>query len=322
MPGRTTRHDLGAAITKLMSLHDGDAGVIDTIACGTAAVPALHLILMSRDRSGIFETRRRAVEALEALKAYDVLREYLSAPREITDPAERTGEDAVINAAARALGRAGDTRDAPLLFGLLRARALAGVIEASGRFRQISTLPHFIQALGDDFTRTAAETAIRRFGARALKPLLDAAVAPVIVQGRETNASVNRRRSVLRLLSTMPLAAARIPQRFTDLINDADPWIAIWASRTALAHLNAGEQNRAVARLLALLRDADELIAEEIEDCLVDHFAAARSAIEQAERTQAPSDVPIWRSHDYSDRVFERIRKRTAAGAGLQGTTR
>jgi hypothetical protein len=320
MSGRATQHDLGAAITRLMSLHDGDAGVIDAIACGRGAIPALHSILTSRDHSGIFEIRRRAVEALEGLKAHDVLRDYLAAPQEIADPVERTGEDAVINAAARALGRVGDTRDMPLLFGLLRTRPLAGVIEAAGRFRQISTLPHFIEALGDDFTRGAAETAIRRFGARARKVLLEAALAPVMVQGRETNASIGRRRSVLRLLNKMLLAPVQRPEGFADLIDTPDPWIAIWASRIALAHLDNDARNRAVARLLSLLKDADELIAEEIEDCLVDHFATARPAIEQAERTLAPSDVPIWRSHDYSDRVFARIRKRMGTGTGMQGT--
>jgi hypothetical protein len=321
MPGRTTQHDLGAAITRLMSLHDGDRGVIDVIACGRAAIPALHSILQSRDHSGIFETRRRAVEALEALKAYDTLREFLSAPQDIADPVERTGEDAVVNAAARVLGRLGDTRDMPLLFGLLRARPLAGVIEAAGRFRQISTLPPFIDALGDDFTRGAAEDAIRRFGVRARKALLEAAVSPVMIQGRETTASVSRRRSVLCLLHNMPLTAGTLSEGFGDLIGDPDPWIAIWASRIALSCMDRSDQARAVARLLSLLTDADELIAEELEDCLVEHVATARPAIEHAERAQAPSDVPIWRSHDFSDRVFERIRKRMSADSGTQGST-
>jgi hypothetical protein len=320
MPGRKTQHDLGAAITKLMSLHDGDVGVIETIACGTAAVPALHSILFSRDSSGIYEPRRRAIEALEVLKAHEALREYLSAPQDISDPIERSGEDAVINAAARALGRLADTRDMPLLFGLLRTRPLAGVIEAAGRFRQISTLPDFIRALGDDFTRSAAEAAILRFGVKARKELLKCVLAPALVQGRETSASISRRRSALRILQIMPLRADVIPAPWSEVIDSSDPWIAVWASRIALTHLDPTEHRHAIERLLFLLHEADELIAEEIEDCLVEHFASARAAIEEAARALPVSDVPIWRSRDYTDRVFERIRSRTQTNFEIHGT--
>jgi len=319
MPGRTTQHDLGAAITKLMSLHDGDVGVVDTIACGRAAIPALHSILRSRESSGIFETRCRAIEALEALKAYDALREYLASPQDLSDAVERAGEDAVINAAVRALGRLADTRDMPLIFGLLRSRPLAGVVEAAGRFRQISTLPDFIKALGDDFTRSAAETAIRRFGVKARPALLETAISPICVNNRETNASIGRRRCVLRLLCETPLTADMLPDDFANGIDADDPWIAILTARIALALLDDVQRKRAVARLIALLKDADELIAEEIEDCLVDHFISARPAIEQAAQDLAASTVPIWRSHDYSDRVFERIRKRTQVHFAIQG---
>jgi hypothetical protein len=40
------------AIAKLKSLQDADTGVIDAIACGRQAVPALRQILFERERSG------------------------------------------------------------------------------------------------------------------------------------------------------------------------------------------------------------------------------------------------------------------------------
>jgi HEAT repeat protein len=319
MSAAATHHDLGAAITKLMSLHDGDVGVIETIACGAAAIPALHSILLSRDRAGIFETRRRAVEALEGLKAFDVLRDYLAAPNETDDPVERTGEDAVINAAARALGRLGDTRDMPRLFALLRSRPLAGVIEATSRFRQISTVPAFIQALGDDFTRSAAESAIRKFGVKARGLLLQAALARVPQTGQEAGASISRRRSALKLLQAVPTPPGTLPPAFDAVTRDDDPWIALWACRLSLACFDRAHQRDAIDRLLTMLTSADELLAAEVEDCLVEHYDLARDMIETTERRHVEPPVPIWRSHDYTDRVFERVRKRISTNTGMEG---
>jgi hypothetical protein len=91
------------AIDKLKSLHDGDRGVIEIAACGRRAIPALRALLFEREPSGLYRPRCQAVKALAALEAYDALIEYLNAPRETADPVERIGEDAVINAAARAL---------------------------------------------------------------------------------------------------------------------------------------------------------------------------------------------------------------------------
>jgi len=123
----------------------------------------------------------------------------------------------------------------------------------------------------------------------------------------------------LRLLQEMPLSADLLPADFASGIDANDPWIAILTARIVLAVYDEAQQSRAIARLITLLKDADELIAEEIEDCLVDHFASARPAIEQAAQDLAASTVPIWRSHDYSDRVFERIRKRTQGHFTIQG---
>ena len=54
----------------------------------------------------------RSSSALRSLRAYYVLREFLALRREISDPVERTGEDAVINAVA--LKPRADTADGNL----------------------------------------------------------------------------------------------------------------------------------------------------------------------------------------------------------------
>ena len=70
------------------------------------------------NRVGSTQPRCLAVRALAALEAYDVLIEYLNAPREVADPVERVGEDAVINAAAYALAGLHEERILELLLKL------------------------------------------------------------------------------------------------------------------------------------------------------------------------------------------------------------
>jgi hypothetical protein len=94
---------LTEAINRMMSLHDGDRGLLEVVACGKEAIGPPRFLLFKREPSGIYEPRRRVASALRSLQAYDVLREFLALRREISDPVERTGEDAVINAAAREL---------------------------------------------------------------------------------------------------------------------------------------------------------------------------------------------------------------------------
>ena len=62
------------------------------------------MILFKRDSAGIFEPRRRAAQALAALKATDVLKEFVAGWLRATDPVEGFGDEAVLGAASRALG--------------------------------------------------------------------------------------------------------------------------------------------------------------------------------------------------------------------------
>ena len=70
------------AIKKLKSLHDGDRGLIETVACGRRAISALRALLFEREPIGLFQVRCLAARALAGLEAYDVLIEFLEAPRD------------------------------------------------------------------------------------------------------------------------------------------------------------------------------------------------------------------------------------------------
>ena len=177
---------LRAAIDKLRSLHDGDRGVIEIAACGRRAIPALRALLFEREPSGLYQPRCQAVKALAALEAYDVLIEYLNAPRAIADPVERVGEDAVINAAARALTGLHEARIFELLMSLAETRLLPGVIGALGRFGKVEAIPYLVEALTEDESRPAAEAALGNLGSPARQALLVAATQPSPPAGRES----------------------------------------------------------------------------------------------------------------------------------------
>jgi hypothetical protein len=245
----------------------------------------------------LYETRRRAVEVLASLKTYDTLRCYLGAPRDIADPVERTGEEAVINAAARVLGDLGDERDLPLLFALLKRGRLSGVIESIGRFRLAEALPYFIDALADDFSRPAAEDAILKLGLTSQDALLRCAIRSAPLSEREVDTRKQQRRSALRLLLRLGEAPHALRAAADVLIQDPDPWIAMLSSRLCLDCAMDPTNPAAITRLIGLLKSADGLLADEIADCLLSHFDAARNMIDaaiEAEQSDRNAGRPWW----------------------------
>jgi hypothetical protein len=132
------------AIRKLKSLHDGDLAILEVAGYGGRAIPALRELLFAREPSGLYQVRCRAVEALALIKAYDVLIEFLRAERQVTDPVEQVGEEAVINAAALALANLRGQGVFELLLRLGTRGSLPGVIGALGGFGRVAaiTCPH------------------------------------------------------------------------------------------------------------------------------------------------------------------------------------
>jgi PBS lyase HEAT-like repeat len=266
------------AIAKLKSFHGGDRGVLDAIACGERAVPALRTILFEREPSGLYQTRCRAVEALSAIGADDVLIKFLEAGDGSDDPIERLGEDAVINAAALALANTSDRHVFELLLRLAHRPALTGVIGALGAFENAAAIPALIDALDEDASRLTAEAALRKLG-RSARPALIYAVDRKVPSGdRESESSARRRRSALRLL--MEIDGSSQAWRDTrHLLHDKDAKVAAIACEIGVARGSASERAQAVRRLIDLLSQEDWLLREQIESNLVAHYDCARSAI-------------------------------------------
>lgn len=117
-------------------------------------------MLFERDPSDLFEVRCRAAYALAALGAHKVLLEFLRLPHDASDPVERLGDDAVINAAARAVAKWREEHIFRLLLALAKRRILPGVIAALGSFSRPEAIPCLVDALAEDECRPAAEATL------------------------------------------------------------------------------------------------------------------------------------------------------------------
>jgi HEAT repeat protein len=278
-PGEPSHEDVGRAIAKLKSLYADDLCIDEVAACGRRAIPALRDLLFEREPSGLYQVRRRAVEALAELGAYDVLMDFLRVPREAEDPVERLGDEAVTNAAALALTRVREEQVFQLLLSVARRRYLAGVITALGSYHRTEAIPVLVDALATDDCRSAAETALKKLGSLTLSVLLKAAILPLPSTDRESVSSTRRRRSALGLLCEIGIPSERWPT-LRRLMTDRDGKIVMLACKICLTSAQCGDRKYAVCRLIELLPDADWMLVQDIEDCLVTHFDQAKNIVD------------------------------------------
>lgn len=274
--------EIERAIARLSSLRDdAPLGVVEAVACGAKAIPALRRVLFTGESSGLYEARRRAVEALAQLRAYEVLIEYLDLSREVVDPVEETGEQAIINAIARALARWDDPRAVPLLLGLTHRPPLPGIVEALGKIRCADALDYFVAALAEDDVRTQAEAALRNLGATAVPALVETALVRRPTDACESASSRRRRQSALRLIAEMPLHGAATWPALSGLMEDGDRRVRALACRIALRIAPERDRRRAMETLIDLLSGSDFLLREDIGDWFAGHHAHAKEVLER-----------------------------------------
>jgi hypothetical protein len=109
--------------------------------------------------------------------------------------------------------------------------------------------------------------------------LLEAATVPLPSAERESVSSIRRRRSALGLLAEIP------PERWPalrHLMTDEDGKIVLLACKLCLTNARIQDRKDAIRRLIELLSDADWMLAQDIEDCLVIHFDQANDIIAAA----------------------------------------
>ncbi len=296
--------DVEQAMNKLQSLHDGDIGVLDVIACGGPAVPALRTLLFERETSGLFQSRCRAVEALAALGAYAVLLDYLRMEHVANDPVERLGDDAVINAAAQALASVREQDVFELLLRLAQRPGLTGVIRALGSFQRPQAIPVLIDALEDDTSRQAAEVALRRLGRPVRSALVSSAKLQSPSSEHESESSLRRRRSALGLLCEIGISQ-RIWPALRSLMYDTDAKVSFLSCQVCLLSARASERSHAVRRLIGLLPGSDWMLRDEIENVLITHIDVARRVIDRY--VQDVADTANTARESLTERVLHRV---------------
>lgn len=291
-------------VDKLRSTHDGDSAVLELVAYGNKAIPALRTLLFSREPSGLYEARVRAIEALAKLDAHHILVEFLKSRRDVIDPVERLGEDAVINAAARNEAYRSEPGLFELLLELGQRPCLTGVIFALGTFRNTRTIPLLIQALSEDVSRLTAEVALKRIGVVARPALLEIVTRTRASSTYRSESQLRQCRSALGLLAEMGVSP-KMWRNLRPLMHDNDPRIAITACELCLSIGSAPNQREAVHRLIRLSANVDWAVRDEIERYLIAHLHVARSAIptsSELEALKAESETV----KDFVERILQR----------------
>lgn len=258
---RTTDHqDIEAAVGRLRNLHDGEAAMLAVVALGPAAREPLGALLREREPSGIFQPRCLAARALGLLHGDELLIDFLRNPRFPDSPVERAGEDAAVNAAARALGRHCPEGALDLLIEIGCGRPhLDGVIEALAGYARAEAIPALTAGLAEDVSRNAAEAGLRTIGAPAQPLLLTIAyeIDP------DTESHRRQRHAALAVLLDIGAPDGAGPA-LEALIGDEDSMIAAAASGVVLRFGPTSLQRRAGARLIELERGAEIRLAIEI----------------------------------------------------------
>lgn len=214
-----------AALDRITSLREGDRGVLEAIDLGPAIVPDLAKILFAREPSGLFQTRCRAIDALAALRAFDVLADFLRWLRTADDPVERLGDDVVASAAGRAVAELRNAEISDLLLESARHRPLQGILLGLASFLRRDALPIFINALGEDELRPTAQSCLRRYGSSARSDLLATALERALPMDRESESHLRKRRAALSVLIELGITS-KLKDRLFELARDRDPLIA------------------------------------------------------------------------------------------------
>jgi hypothetical protein len=303
---------LVAALDRLL---DGESAVAALVALGSRAIGPLRRFLLEGRPSTVYQPRRWAVQALGGLDAKEVLIEYLTSLPPIADPQIRLAEEAVENAALREFVRWPGAETTAFLLALSKDRMRAGLVEAFGKLGVVEAIPYLDRALEDDYTRLAAEQALKSIGEPAREALLLSATIALPRGAPETPSSLRRRQSVLRVLAELGIRPDDWP-RLRELVWEPDPEIAI---RTCALAVQAGlreDREAVIGRLVAVAGQAPWFLQEDIVACLLSWFDAARPLIEAeiARRARAPE---IEQAQDQCLRLLRRVMRRGLEARGV-----
>jgi hypothetical protein len=270
VPDHSSDHhqgDLQTIIARLGKLQAGPCWLDDIMRHGKDALPALRTLLFRREPSGLSQARCQAAQALAALKAFDVLDDFLTCDRSIADPVERLGEDTVLSIAASLIARRGDGATFDLLMTLAGQKHLRGIIEGLGSFRRPESIPVLIDALAHDDLRQAAETALLGLIHLARQYLVQAACRSHDGDPSESESSLRQRRSALALLRDLRVSRQEW-SHLRVLLHDPDRQISALACQIGIKVGILEERAWARAHLESLKAEASWLECFQIDQVL------------------------------------------------------
>jgi hypothetical protein len=176
----------------------------------------------------------------------------------------------VVSSAAHTIARRKDDRTFTLLYELASRRPLTGVISALASFQRPTAIPIFINALGEDEVRLAAETALTSYGSTARSLLLDAADR-FKTSNDLSESQLRKCRSILMLLSEIGVGGREM-DRLRPFITSADTQVSVLACRIALCSGSKSTRAKARARLMQLRTCVPWLERMQIEQYLASAF--------------------------------------------------
>jgi hypothetical protein len=274
-------------IVKLVSLVGSEETTSQLVPYGDRAVKALKEYLLKGKPGSVYQPRQRAVFALAALGARDVLIEYLRMPQEIADPVVRFAEEAVQSSAARELVRWKDEETFRFLMEFSIKKRLTGALEALSEFQRPESAPVFIAAIEDDYYRPAGEKGLRKLGDAAKPYLIRAALTPSIDEGDELLRSVQRRQTALSLLVDTHITKEDW-QILRVILSDKHPEIVAGIGTLSAQVAPKKDRERAARQIISVYPAADYWwTIMELETCLMRLQPEAAVAIDYALKRDA-----------------------------------
>ncbi len=295
-------------IDELDALYKGKEAVASLVELGPEAIEPLREYLLEGKARKVFHPRLWAVEALGRLGAREVLITFLFREKEIVDPEERFGEEAVASAAARCLVAWPDEDTRQLLLELSERRLLNGLIAALAELQTPEAIPYFERALEDDFYRAAAERAFLKLGGMAAEALSWSAVTSSPSSSIETPGSLERRRSAVRLLNSVGISPTQW-RILRPLVEEPDTVLAVEAVKLGIRVASTGDRARMARRLIEALSSAPWHLRQDIEESLLSLQDDAAGEIDKeiAERLNQPEEV---RTFDMPLKALLRVKRR------------
>jgi hypothetical protein len=192
----------------------------------------------------------------------------------------RFAEEAVQNAAVRALAPHANQRIVEFLLDLAQRQMLPSLAEVFGQWRSTAALPFLDRALEDSVCRPAAEEAFRSIGKPARAQLIGSALTPYPRTGPETPSSLRRRRSALSLLAEIGIE----PKDWAELkplAADPDPELFVHLCAVAAQAGVPDARHGLVRRLIREFPVAPWYLHESVEQSLTAWFDVAEGIIEE-----------------------------------------